>query len=431
MRGVDVLRARVVSSRSQRYVDEAISAYGAGAYRAAILSLWIAVTSDLIDKIRLLAEQGEPAAVASAKELDTAIASADKVALQRFENGLLDVARDRLHFIGAREYDELSRLKVDRNLCAHPAYVGGDDELFSPGPELVRAHLAAAVDGLLAHGPVTGRKAIDRFIREIEEPSFPRADDKLREYLKDSYLDRGSPTLRTNLMKVVCKTTLSADFEEAIRWRATRTAMAMFDLAPTELENAARQILNDRQDGLDDRGLKRLVSGLCYLPFTWDALRAGARNRIEQLLREMSITDMLDTYELFGPLPAAPVDGMVIDRLADAATEVGNRRRPVDLHRPERRLLPKLEELLAEERSYMFAAGVLTWINAISELVSADDLGRILEIATGNTQVYTSVLANQQLTVLREVTAALPGADVHWQAYDARIEALFPSHPAT
>ncbi|SNY66977.1 hypothetical protein [Paractinoplanes atraurantiacus] len=402
---------------------------GAGAFRSAILAIWIAVTSDLIDKIRLLAEQGEPAAAASAKELETAIASSDKVALQRFENGLLDTARDQLHFLGNREYDELSRLKADRNLCAHPAYVGGDDELFNPGPELVRAHLAAAVDGLLAHGPVAGRKAIERFIREISQPSFPRSDSKLAEYLKDSYLDRGSATLRSNLMKAVCKATLAADVSPTIRWRCARTAMAMFSLARAELEQAARQLLNDRQDNLDDAGLMRLVTGLCYLPFTWDALRLGTRNRIEQLMREVEVTELLDTYELFGPLPAAPIDGMLIERLFDVVTEVGKKRRVVELYRPEPRLLPKLEELLEVHATYIFAGGVLRWINAIAEILSAADVERILEIAASNTQVYQSVLANEQLAILRELTIERLGIADQWRAYDARIALMLGIDP--
>ncbi|MFC9501102.1 DUF6177 family protein [Streptomyces sp. NPDC056982] len=35
-----------------------MAAYGAGAYRSALISIWIAVVADIIDKIRLLADEG-------------------------------------------------------------------------------------------------------------------------------------------------------------------------------------------------------------------------------------------------------------------------------------------------------------------------------------------------------------------------------------
>ena len=69
MRALEDVRSMVRSTKSRKYIDEAIDAYGAGAYRAAILALWIAVVSDLIDKISILAEAGEPSTFALCREL--------------------------------------------------------------------------------------------------------------------------------------------------------------------------------------------------------------------------------------------------------------------------------------------------------------------------------------------------------------------------
>lgn len=56
---IEALAVRCNSEQSKGYIAEAISCYRSGAYRAAIVSTWIAVIFDLIDKIRELALQGD------------------------------------------------------------------------------------------------------------------------------------------------------------------------------------------------------------------------------------------------------------------------------------------------------------------------------------------------------------------------------------
>jgi hypothetical protein len=50
----------------------------------------------------------------------------------------------------------LKRLYEDRHVSAHPAFATEDD-LYEPSDELARAHMAAAVELVLAQRPVQGR----------------------------------------------------------------------------------------------------------------------------------------------------------------------------------------------------------------------------------------------------------------------------------
>ena len=59
---LDELALLVRNDLSKTYVLESIQAYKSGAYRAAIVTTWIAVAYDIIAKIRELAEQGDEAA---------------------------------------------------------------------------------------------------------------------------------------------------------------------------------------------------------------------------------------------------------------------------------------------------------------------------------------------------------------------------------
>lgn len=119
-----VLTVRDKSSRS--YILEAINAYRGGAYRAAIVATWIAVSYDIIAKIRELASQGDPQASTFVNNLNNAIETKNIPNLQKIEENLLEDAHKEANgygFLSLHEYTDLNRLKDDRNLCAHPAFV--------------------------------------------------------------------------------------------------------------------------------------------------------------------------------------------------------------------------------------------------------------------------------------------------------------------
>ncbi|MCW3844395.1 hypothetical protein ONA70_30340 [Micromonospora yasonensis] len=423
MRALEDLRVQVLSTQSRRYIDEAIAAYGAGAYRSAIIAIWIAITADVMYKLRLLADQGDRAAQAAQRDLDRAISSGDKTSLQKFENGLLAQARDTFQFIGDREHTELSRIYEDRNLCAHPAYSRGNDELFSPTPELVRAHLSTAIDALLSHGPVTGRKAIERFEREIRESSFPQDDAKLKEYLSESYMHRGTPALRVNLMKVICKSTLDADHDDYLRWKYTRSARVLQDLRPIEFEESLKAVLDARQDNLDDEGLFLLVNGLCQLQETWPLLHAGVQHRIEELLGQLPIHDLVIRSQLYSPLPPEPIRSFLITRLGEAVMSTSDSRYFNQFGSPDPDLVPHLAGLVVDAQSYSEAAAPLGWVNSMSEEIPLDGLRTVLAAYSRSGQARTSILASRQLKALRAATEHRPGFADAWKDFEEKMAA--------
>ena len=142
MRTLENLTDEVRSADSRALFQEAIKAYEAGAYRAAIVTTWTAVVFDLYSKLRELGEH-ERRAEDLSRELDRAIAEDDRYKLGKLEAEILDVCwrgsvpkkgqhpNDGFHLISARDYDSLSRLKQDRHLCAHPALLESG-EMFSP-----------------------------------------------------------------------------------------------------------------------------------------------------------------------------------------------------------------------------------------------------------------------------------------------------------
>ncbi|CAM5632562.1 hypothetical protein GCM10010329_22560 [Streptomyces spiroverticillatus] len=424
MRALEDVRNQVRSLTSRRYIEEAVAAYSVGAYRAALISTWIAVAADVIGKIRLMAEQGG-AAARLRDELDRAIKANNVPALQEFERKLVGRAHTELELIGSREAEDLDRLYKDRHLCAHPAFASDGEDLFTPTPELVRAHLASAVDSLLAHPAITGRKAIERFGREASSASFPQDDTRLNEYLRASYMDYGTKALKANLIKVVCKETLKPETELKQRWTYTRTAQQLQKIAPSLFDEQLNVVLGPSQNLLTDEGLMALISGLCYVPGTWNVLHDGTRARVEELLRTVKPLDLVETHMLFyGPLPPAPVDGMLLDRLEDitAAGALRGMSRTVALclgEEPDPRLVPALTLLAAKASSYEGGAAVLQVLNDLVRTMTDEQMAHLLEVCQANGQIRGSVLGNRQIERMRWHGPQGELAQAAWEKWDA------------
>jgi hypothetical protein len=154
---LDELVLTVRNTNTRQYINEAVRVSRSGLNRAAVILTWTAVAYDLMMKYRELGEQGEGAAIQLTKDLDQAIAANNVTQLQAIENKLLDLARDSFEIIDQNEKEGLERLKSDRNQCAHPAFTG-DNILFDPLPEQVRAHMVHAVKTVLQSAPMQGKR---------------------------------------------------------------------------------------------------------------------------------------------------------------------------------------------------------------------------------------------------------------------------------
>jgi len=205
-----VLNIREETARS--YIREAIQAYRAGAYRASVISTWIAVVFDIIAKIRYLSNQNERSAVTFINDLDRFSKELQPHInkLLEIERNILDTAKEQFEFLAIHEYRDLKRLQEDRHLCAHPALIT-EDTLFQPTPELVRVHIVHAVTYLLQHQPVQGKSAINLILDDINKQYFPDNLEKTCDFLNIRYLNRAKDSFIKNLIYVLLINLLSQD----------------------------------------------------------------------------------------------------------------------------------------------------------------------------------------------------------------------------
>jgi hypothetical protein len=191
---LDELIQNVRSSYVKEYITEALTAYRAGAYRAAVSTTWVAVCIDIIEKIRELSISGDTQAEAIERRLN-GILPTDTTAMLRFESELLDIASTQLEFISLPEALQLGRLKDDRNFCVHPTFQK-DGKHLNVTPENARNHIVNACKFLFILPPTKGKVIIETLVNLASQNSFPEDEEKAFHILSsDNYLGRVKETV--------------------------------------------------------------------------------------------------------------------------------------------------------------------------------------------------------------------------------------------
>lgn len=301
MTDLDELLEKIRNSTSKEYFLEATNAYRSGANKASIVSLWITVLFDIIEKIRELAEKGDNNAIKYVNELDLAIENSNIEQLTKIERNLLKNAYEEFEFFNKEEYDLLNRLKEDRNLCAHPAFTTKKG-LFQPSSELVRSHLVHSVLFLLSQKPVQGKKAIDEFIEDIKSKSFPEDLDRTYEFLNEKYLKRAKSVMVRNLVKILAKNIINLKIPGLAgnKYRIINSLIVIAKTHPEVYNTEIKHFLNQIIENVKDNDLLNVLWLLEADEKGWKWLDKSAKIRIKSLLEKKleSTPSALEIYHL-------------------------------------------------------------------------------------------------------------------------------------
>jgi hypothetical protein len=284
LQDLDELILKCRNERARAYILEAVICCKASAYRSAIVSTWIAVAFDIVDKIHELSLTGDKEAQAFVTSYENAIANNNVEQLLKIERVLLETARDKFELISIQEHADLVRLQEDRHRCAHPSRMS-NVEAFSPPAELARLHIRSAVEHLMQHEPSQGKAALAFVWKEIESKYFPTAGDKAKKILDGTPLRRARPALVRNLIVVLLKAVLSqtADRNGRLRYRAAILSVRVMhpsvwgEVVRTETTRLFRNLP-------DDDSLAKGVELLRYAPDIANSLESDQITKIEQFL---------------------------------------------------------------------------------------------------------------------------------------------------
>ncbi|WP_277100654.1 hypothetical protein [Cutibacterium granulosum] len=314
---LEQIQHNVVDDRSRALIAEVVRCYEGGAFRAALVSLWVAVVADLTGKIRYLAESDDNEAKNVIRDLDKAIDNQNVQGIQQYERTILEKAEKQLGILLPRERVELERLNQDRNLCAHPGCLD-EDELFVPDAELVRAHLVAASRCVFSQRPLAGKRLLATLDTEIKGESWPSAGD----YFLDRFFHQARERVKINMAKILIKYSMRPpDDDNRVARRALRAMLLIAKDSPLLFEKALSSVLRrwESSGSLGDSELIRASGAYGDQSVLWTALPDTGKARLTKLLESYSIDSLLEN-QFF--VSGAPSDKGIAEVFQDIMAEL-------------------------------------------------------------------------------------------------------------
>lgn len=295
---LDELAQKVRNTHAKKYFNEAIVSYRAGAYRASVISTWIAICVDVIEKIRELSVSNDASAKAIEEKLD-GIQSNNFGAMQAFEKDILTFACDELEIISHIEKSHLERIKDDRNVCAHPTF-SVDGRQFTPSPELTRAYLVQAATYLLLKLPMKGKVIVLDIFDLINEESFPEEDEKAFTVLSsDKYLGRVRDSSARNLVIILLKRLFKdeAGLNPELMSKISASLGAISRMYPQVFTEVMQDKLSQMLADTNDRKLIRCLPFLNRRPEVWSKVDPAVIIRLDGCILQMD-SEKLTHYQV-------------------------------------------------------------------------------------------------------------------------------------
>lgn len=401
---LDILLTRIRNGQSKVYFLDAVKAYKAGALRASMTSVWVALVYDLITKYRELSAMGDAAATTFLTSWDNATAANDVKKLLQLEGDILEDATANTQVVNRIARTQLARLREDRHLCAHPAF-SAEAELFEPSSELVRLHLVNAVDLVLSQEPLQGKAIFELYDVDVQSPGFPTDHPRILDYVEQRYLERVRTQNIRNFGTVLAKSLLKgvpAQWEPqqskivsslvALRERA---AQAWPDVSPA----IVRLI-----DTLDPEHRPRAIAFIAAFPDFWPLLLEPTRMALQATVENAEPAALADFRILAGvTLPQfrdsllAVIAGLNDEHLANAiATQ------------PLADLWPRAIELYQDSGSFRGSeAHFRDLISPFAGRLDSQQLDQLLDAVVDNGQNWDAAETDTLLLgVLRNAVAA-------------------------
>lgn len=262
----------VLSCRDQKakdYIFEAVGSYRAGAYKASIVSIWIAICYDVIDKVKELALSGDNQAEQLSKDIEKARINNDINTSLKIERELLITARDKFEFISHFEFIDLQRIQEDRNRCAHPS-LATEEQIFSPSAELARLHIRTAVTHLLSHPPAQGKYALERILSEVDSEYFPTDAAKAKIAFENSPLKKPRQSLVRNLIIILLKKLLEDNLDWKIKSQTAAALEAIKSMHFEWYDQTFKEKASSILETLKDSEFGKLYTILTRVNDIWD-----------------------------------------------------------------------------------------------------------------------------------------------------------------
>jgi len=392
---LDELVLKCRDEKALSYIREAVSCYKVGSFRSSIVSTWVAVAFDILDKIKELSLSGDKEAEKQLEEFENARKAGDITRSLKFEREILVVARDKLELISHIEFMDLERLQQDRNRCAHPSMTA-DGEIFNPSAELSRVHIRNSIEYLLQFPPSQGKNALEKLISDVNSEYFPTNTDKAFIALQNSPLFKARKSLVRNFIIVLLKRILKETIDYKERLRITSALKAVEKLHKEIYDSTVQEKVSPLIRLLEDKELGKLTPILNYFPDYSGYFDEDVRHKISAYIQNLPsnmITDLetLLEHPEFGASAEIRVNKISINEVQDVFFFV----------LPEK-IADKIISLFLESRTFDQANTSAKTIALHVDDYSEGQVYKIVTGAAGNNQITGSFGIDTVLSALRK-----------------------------
>lgn len=374
------------AEESKDYITESLLCYKSGAFRASIVTCWIAVVFDLIDKIRELSISGDPIAKDLETRYETYMSQIEegnpqgiKSALE-FERSLLETCRNKLQFFDTHQYLDLERLLNDRHRCAHPSFqrVGIP---YQPSAEQARLHLRNAITHVLSQPPVQGKAAIAELKATVSSAYFPSRTEAAVQQLKQSSLKKATGTLVRNFIDALIFGFISPSDPLYRKQQALSAVRAIEEMYPEETETRLRKNLNNIFQKIPDKDFVLFTVIAVRCNSGWLVLNDTAKEKTRQFVSSGPINEILPGLQYFIELPEMrEIAEQRISGLSLEELEQGISQHNLGVHSKECVL-----KLLSQVRSWDQANRIFNGLAIpLIDVFSAADVERIIRMPSEN-----------------------------------------------
>ena len=197
----------IVDKTTKKYLDEVISSYNNGNYRAAVTVLWTAVVYDLLRKMIILDEIYKDS---EAKKILQKIESTRKKDPNNssWERDLVKNISQNTKIITNVEMYELDYLKQQRNFAAHPiiqSSLSWDIELKKITKETAKDLIRKSFEIVFLRDPLLAKNIELEIFKDVVEYYKRVKDNGLEDHLRDVYFSRMTPERKDSLFGFLWK----------------------------------------------------------------------------------------------------------------------------------------------------------------------------------------------------------------------------------
>lgn len=290
---LDELVLKCRDQKAKDYIKESVACYKAGAFRSSIVSTWIAVSFDIIDKLKELSLAGDKEAEKQIEAFDKARRIGDIANSLKFERVILSVCRDKLELISPVEFIDLERLQEDRNRCAHPSMTT-DGEVFNPSAELARMHIRSAVEHLLQYPPAQGKYALQTLLSEVDSEYFPTDIQKAIVAFENSPLKKARDSLVRNFTIVLLKKLIN-EVEGYKEVSKVSTALNAIEIMHREIYG---ETLNGKLSNIvrtvESENLGKVIPLISKVKDSWSCFEVDVRQKFESYVENLPTENFQD-----------------------------------------------------------------------------------------------------------------------------------------